>query len=172
MSRPRLRRLVLCAVVCAVALGIFVLEAQIPLPLPFPGIKLGLSNIVTLLALALLGWKEALGIVLGRVLLGNLLLGQPSALLYALSGGLLSWLCMALLSRALPKNQLWVCGVCGGIAHICAQMLVALAVTQTPLLLWYLPLMLLCALATGLLTGTAAQLAYDRIIKNRRNSST
>lgn len=113
MSRPRLRRLVLCAVLCAVALGIFVLEAQIPLPLPFPGIKLGLSNIVTLLALALLGWKEALGIVLGRVLLGNLLLGQPSALLYALAGGLLSWLCMALLSRALPKNQLWVCGVCG-----------------------------------------------------------
>lgn len=90
MSRPRLRRLVLCAVLCAVALGIFVLEAQIPLPLPFPGIKLGLSNIVTLLALALLGWKEALGIVLGRVLLGNLLLGQPSALLYALAGGLLS----------------------------------------------------------------------------------
>ena len=53
-----------------------------------------------------------------------------------------------------------------------AQIENALAVTQTPLLLWYLPLMLLCALATGLLTGTAAQLAYDRIIKNRRNSST
>ncbi len=172
MRRPGLRRLMLCAVLCAVALGIFVLEAQIPVPIPIPGVKLGLSNVVTLLALALLGWKEALAIVLVRVLLGNLLLGQPSALLYALAGGLLSWLCMALLCRALPRKQLWVCGVCGGICHICAQMLVALAVTQTPMLLWYFPLMLLCAIAAGLLTGTAAQAAYDRITKNRRNSST
>ena len=71
------RRLTVCSLLTAVALTIFVLEAQIPLPLPVPGLKLGLSNVVTVFALAVLGWKEALAIVLLRIVLGNLLIGQP-----------------------------------------------------------------------------------------------
>ena len=93
----RVKRLTRCALLTAIALAIFVLEAQIPIPFPVPGMKLGLSNIITLFALFSFGWKDALAIVVIRILLGNLASGQVMALLYSLGGGLLSFAGMALL---------------------------------------------------------------------------
>ncbi len=153
------------ALLSAVALTIFVLEAQIPLPLPLPGFKLGLSNIVTLLALALLGWKEALCVLCIRVLLGNLVTGQMAALLYSLAGGLLSFGCMAVAVRLLPAAQLWVAGVLGGLAHNIGQMAMAILLTATPALLYYLPMLLLCALCTGCFTGLTASLVLKYLPK-------
>lgn len=165
----RIRRLAVAALLTAVSLTIFVVEAQIPVPVPVPGLKLGLSNAVTVFALAALGWKTALAILLVRIVLGNLLLGQVTAMLYALAGGLLSFLCMALLiRRVLRPEQLWVAGAVGGLAHNAGQMAAALAVTQTPGLLWYLPVLLLCGLAAGSFTGLSAQLVLSRL--NRRKN--
>lgn len=161
----RVRRLTQSALLAAVALTIFVLEAQIPLPLPVPGLKLGLCNVVTLFALQKLGKKYTLAIVLVRIVLGNLALGQVMAMLYALAGGLLSFLVMALLQTHLPQNQLWVAGAFGGIAHNLGQMAAAVAVTQTPALLIYLPVLLLCGIVTGAFTGLCAQLLSARAEK-------
>ena len=164
------RRLTACSLLTAIALTIFVLEAQIPLPLPVPGLKLGLSNIVTVFALAVLGWKETLAIVLLRIVLGNLLVGQSMAMLYSLAGGLLSFLCMALILRVLKKNQLWVCGVFGGIAHNIGQMAVAVAVTATPALWMYLAVLLPCGIVTGAFTGLCAQLLRKMLFKDHPDS--
>lgn len=158
-----IRKLALCALLTAIALTIFVVEAQFPLPVPVPGLKLGLSNIVTLFALAVFGWKEALAIVLVRVVLGNLITGQMMSLLYSLAGSLLSFACMALFLRILKQNQLWVAGVLGGMTHNLGQMAVAVAVTQTPALLYYLPVLLLCGIVAGALTGLCAQLLYQKL---------
>ena len=100
----RVKRLTRCALLTAIALAIFVLEAQIPIPFPVPGMKLGLSNIITLFALFSFGWKDALAIVVIRILLGNLASGQVMALLYSLGGGLLSFAGMALLRRILTTS--------------------------------------------------------------------
>lgn len=159
----RIRKLALCALLTAIALTIFVVEAQFPLPVPVPGLKLGLSNIVTLFALAVFGWKEALAIVLVRIFLGNLITGQMMSLLYSLAGGLLSFACMALSLRILKQDQLWIAGVLGGITHNLGQMAVAVAVTQTPALLVYLPVLLLCGIVTGTLTGLCAHLLYQKL---------
>lgn len=160
-----MKRLTLCALYTTIALTIFVLEAQIPAFLPVPGFKLGLSNIVTLLVLATLGWKEAAAILLLRIVLGNLATGQVMAIFYALGGSLLSFLCMSLSLHLLKPQQLWVAGVLGGLAHNLGQMLIAVAITQTPALFVYLPVLLLCGIVTGALTGICAQL-----LKNRRIS--
>lgn len=164
------RRLTVCSLLTAVALTIFVLEAQIPLPLPVPGLKLGLSNVVTVFALAVLGWKEALAIVLLRIVLGNLLIGQPLAMLYSLAGGLLSFLCMALILRVLKKHQLWICGVFGGIAHNIGQMAVAAAVTATPALWMYLAVLIPCGILTGAFTGLCAQLLRKMLFRKPHDS--
>ena len=142
----RVKRLTRCALLTAIALAIFVLEAQIPIPFPVPGMKLGLSNIITLFALFSFGWKDALAIVVIRILLGNLASGQV----------------MALLRRILTAKQVWVAGVAGGLLHNLGQMAVALAVTRTPGLLIWLPVLLLCGLVTGLFTGLCAQLLLRR----------
>ena len=142
----RVKRLTRCALLTAIALAIFVLEAQIPIPFPVPGMKLGLSNIITLFALFSFGWKDALAIVVIRILLGNLASGQV----------------MALLLRILTAKQVWVAGVAGGLLHNLGQMAVALAVTRTPGLLIWLPVLLLCGLVTGLFTGLCAQLLLRR----------
>ena len=160
----RTKRLALCALYTAIALTIFVLEAQIPPLLPVPGIKLGLSNIVTLLALCSLGGKEAFAIVLVRIILGNLATGQVSAILYALGGGMLSFLTMLFAVRAVKASQLWVVGVLGGLAHNIGQICVAVIVTQTVGLFVYLPVLLLCGIVTGALTGLCAQLLQNRRI--------
>ena len=128
----RVRALAQSALLAAVALTIFVLEAQIPLPLPVPGLKLGLCNIVTLFALCRLGRGWSLAIVLTRIVLGNLAMGQVMAMLYALAGGLLSFLVMALIFRRLGQSLLWVTGAFGGMAHNLGQMAVAVLVTSTP----------------------------------------
>ena len=159
----RVRALAQSALLAAVALTIFVLEAQIPLPLPVPGLKLGLCNIVTLFALCRLGRGWSLAIVLTRIVLGNLAMGQAMAMLYALAGGLLSFLVMALIFRRLGQSLLWVTGAFGGIAHNLGQMTVAVLVTSTPALLAYLPVLLLCGILTGAFTGLCARLLCERL---------
>lgn len=159
----RVRALAQSALLSAVALTIFVLEAQIPLPLPVPGLKLGLCNIVTLFALCRLGRGWSLAIVLTRIVLGNLAVGQGMAMLYALAGGLLSFCVMALIFRRLGQDLLWVTGAFGGIAHNLGQMAVAVLVTSTPGLLAYLPVLLLCGILTGAFTGLCARLLCERL---------
>lgn len=163
MNRTYVRKLALLALLTAIALTIFVVEAQFPLPVPVPGMKLGLSNIVTLFTLSVFGWKEALAILLVRVFLGNLVTGQMMSLFYSLAGGLLSFACMALILRFLKNDQLWVAGVTGGITHNIGQMAVALFVTRTPALLAYLPVLILCGIVTGALTGLVAQLLIQKL---------
>ena len=163
MMSLRTKRLTLCALYCAIGLTIFVLEAQIPPFLPVPGFRLGLSNIVTLLALVTLGWKEAAAISLVRIVLGNLVTGQGMAMLYSLGGGLLGFLAMALSLKILKEKQIWVAGILGALGHNLGQMLVAVAVAGTPGLFLYLPVLMLFGMVTGAFTGLCVQL-----IKNKK----
>lgn len=67
------KKLVLMGLLAALALIIFTVEAHIPMPLPVPGVKLGLSNIVTVFAVFVLGPVEGILILAVRVFLGAVL---------------------------------------------------------------------------------------------------
>ena len=162
MKTKKLTRLALLA---AVALGMYVLEAQLPSPIPVAGIKLGLSNIVTVYAVFAFGPWEALAILLVRVFLGSLFTGQMMALAYSLAGGLLSLAVMLLLCKTLAHRQIWVASVLGGICHNVGQILVAMAVTATPSIAIYLPVLILSGLAAGLFTGLCAQYLINHMKK-------
>lgn len=75
------------ALLTAIALTIFMAEAQIPVPIPIPGIKLGLANIVTVYAVFALGPGDALLILVARVFLGAVFSGQMMTLFYSLGAG-------------------------------------------------------------------------------------
>ena len=93
------KQLARCAVLAALALALSYVEGMFPLPVPLPGFRLGLANIVTVFALYALGAADALAVLLVRVLLGAMFAGNASALLFSLFGGLAALGVMALLSR-------------------------------------------------------------------------
>ena len=158
-DRRRLRRLTLDAMLVALALVLALVERWIPLELlvPVPGIKLGLANIVTLVALMRLRVLDAVAILLVRVAIMSAITGVTT-MFFSLGGGVLALLLMWLLSF-LEGRRLSVIGMsmAGAAAHNLGQVGVASLVLGEPLLLvTYLPPLLITGLLTGVLTGAAA----------------
>ncbi len=147
------KRLSVNALLTAIALGIFVIEAQLPSLTPIPGIKLGLSNLITLFALVYLSGKDAVLILIARILLGALFAGNPALLFYSLTGGLASLLAEYLLLRKSSASFLWGISALGALTHNTIQILVAVLLTRTPAVLSYLPILWISGIITGLFTG-------------------
>lgn len=156
------KKLALLALLCAIALTIFLLEAQIPPLVPVPGVKIGLANIVTVFTVFLIGAKEGAAVLFCRIFLGAVFAGNFSTLFYSAAGGLCAILVTILLRRVLSAHQLWVAGALGAVGHSIGQMLMAIALTQTPYLVIYLPVMIAISIVTGLFTGLCAQLLLNR----------
>ena len=158
----RTRKLTTMALLAAIALTIFVVEAQIPPIVPLPGVKLGLSNIVTVFAVFALGPGEAGAILFVRIFLGAVFAGNFSSILYSAAGGLCAILLTIGLRKLLKADQLWVAGCLGAIAHSAGQMAVAILVTGTLSIIIYLPAMIVCSIITGTFTGLCAQVLVKR----------
>lgn len=166
MTEPRpkgAKRITLLALLTAIALTIFMIEAQLPALAPIPGIKLGLANIVTLYAVFTLGPGDALFILAARVFLGAVFAGQMMTLLYSGGGGLLAWVVMVLLSKLVTKKYLWLCSPIAAIFHNLGQLLVAAAVMRTWVVMAYFPYLLISGVITGLFTGLCAQFLIKRL---------
>ena len=156
------KKLTQMAMLTAIALTIFMVEAQIPALVPVPGVKIGLSNIVTVFAVFAMGPKEAAAILFARVFLGAIFAGNFSTIFYSAAGGALAILVTIFLRKILIEKQLWVAGIMGAIAHSVGQMAMAIAITQTVVLVSYLPMMIVCSIITGVFTGLCAQLLLNR----------
>ena len=150
------KRMALTSALAAIALTIFVAEAQIPPIVPIPGVKLGLSNIMTLVTMALLGRREAGAVLLIRIVLGSMFTGSVSAMLYSLAGGALAYLVMCALIGLFPDTLLWVVSILSAIAHNAGQLITVILVVQTPSLVVYAPALLAAGILTGAFTGFAA----------------
>ena len=163
-KRPsQARRLTRAALLTAIALTIFLAEAQLPPPVPIPGIKLGLANIVTVFALYALGPAQALLILTGRCLLGAVFAGNMNALIFSLLGGFSAMLVMILLSRS---RHLSIYGVSigGAAAHNCGQIAAACLTLGSMAPLYYLPILLGASLITGAVTGVAAACLFRALV--------
>lgn len=158
------RRLVTDGILVAVALVLSYVEALIPLPVPVPGIKIGLANIVTVYALYRAGAKDALGISLLRVLLSGLLFGNGMSVLYSLAGAALSFAGMAYLKHT-EKFKTVTVSVSGGVLHNLGQILIAAFFFRSGGVLLYLPALLAGGVLSGILIGLLAGILIDRIPK-------
>ena len=158
----KVKKMVLLALFTAIALTIFMIEAQIPALVPIPGVKIGLSNIVTVFVVFAIGSKEAAAVLFCRIFMGAVFAGNFSTIFYSAAGGALAILVTIGLKRLLKKNQLWVAGCLGAVAHSVGQMAAAIMISGTPSLVIYLPVMIVCSIITGLFTGLCAQLLINR----------
>ena len=166
MTRPPAkgaRRITLLALLTAIALTIFMVEAQIPAPIPIPGVKLGLANIITSYAMYVLGPADTLLILVSRVFLGAVFSGQMMTLLYSLGGGLCCYAAMLVLRKVISKDYLWLSSAISAVFHNLGQLLVAAGVMKTWAVLAYLPYLMLAGVCAGLFTGLCAQFLVRRL---------
>ena len=151
----RTHHLTYLSLLIAISLSLFVLEGLLPIPFLAPGAKLGLANIVTVFALYACTSRDALAVVLMRIVLASLFGGGPTVFFYSLAGGLLSLVGMAALKKT-GRFSLPAVSAAGGFCHHVGQLCAAVVLTGTPSLFTYLALLGPIGLATGLATGFIA----------------
>lgn len=145
----------------AVAFVLSYIEAMLPLNLGVPGIKAGLSNIVTVFSLYYFSPGMALGIAITRIVLCGLTFGSMPGLLYSLAGGILSFIVMVILKKT-GKFSVYGVSVAGGVFHNIGQILVAIAVLQNKMVAYYLPFLLVAGVIAGVVVGIMAAVLIKR----------
>ena len=150
------KRITVLACLLGLSLILFTVEAQLPPPIPLPGVKLGLANIVVLVTMVLYGKKDAFTILLLRILLGSIITGSGLAFFYSLSGGVF---CFLLMSLCYPKGstRLWAVSAVGAMGHHIGQLVMATLVLKSISVLIYLPVLIAAGIVTGVFTGICAQ---------------
>ena len=156
------RRLTTMAVLSALAVIIHVLEAQIPPVIPVQGVKWGLSNVITMYAVWALGGKDAIQILLVRILMGAIFADHFTVIFYSMAGGMLATLITIGLKHIVSENLIWTVGILAAVGHSLGQLAVAVFINGAVTALIFLPVLLICSLLTGLLTGLCSQIMIKR----------
>lgn len=161
------------SVFTAVAFIFSYIESLFPLPIPFPGIKLGLANLIILIVLCRNGLGAAFGVSMTRNVLNALTFGSLFGLFYSLAGSILSLFLMAVLlpkgdskkgkAKKIPPLSLVSISAVGGILHNIGQFFVAVILVGFSAILHYLPFLYFAGLIAGALTGILAKLCLKRL---------
>jgi len=147
----------------ALALIFSYVETLIPVSFGIPGVKLGLANLIIVTALYKLPLKEAYLLSVVRVLLAGFLFGNYFSILYSLAGGLLSLTAMAVLKRQGGFSVMGI-SIAGGVFHNVGQLLVAAVVVETFSVFYYVPVLLVAGMITGLVIGILSDQMLKRLV--------
>ena len=153
-------------ILASLALIFGYIEALFPLPVPVPGVKLGLGNIVVLYALVALGPRSAVAVMLVKVVASALLFGNASLFVYSAAGAALSLALMAASSHIRGMSLMGISMV-GGVGHVLGQLVVVAAVLSPAIALTYLPVLVVSGLATGAVVAVLCRL----VLQATRNSA-
>ena len=163
-NRISTKKIALCGVLTALAMIFSYIESVIPIPIPVPGIKLGVANIAVITILYVLGVKEAIVINLLRIALTALLFGNVNSFLFSISGAVLSLTIMIIMKRLDFFSCIGV-SVCGGVMHNVGQLIVAANVVKTYSVIYYAPVLIIAGVFTGIIIGIVS----DEIVKRIGN---
>lgn len=150
------------ALMVTLALIFSYVEAIIPYNPGIPGIKLGIANIVAIIALYKFSWREAVTVNAIRIIIAGLLFNGVFGAIYSMAGSLVSLLGMVILK----KSKLFsVAGVsmAGGVLHNVGQLFVATFIIEDVRIFFYFPVLLFSGLIAGLAIGIAADIILRRL---------
>ena len=156
------RKMTFLSLSVALALLLSFVESQIPPFVAVPGIKIGLSNIVTVYLLYALSWREAGAVSLVRVLLSSLLFGTAVSLIYSLAGAVLSFLVMLLLKKLPIFSSLGV-SIAGGVMHNLGQIIAACLLLENAAIAGYLPVLIVSGVVAGIAVGVVSAIVVKRV---------
>ncbi len=150
------KKIVVIALLVSLGLVLHLVESFFPLTVLIPGAKLGLANIVSVIAISLFGFASAFQVVIFRVILGSLLAGTFMTINFYLSfsGAVFSFF-MMFITYKLFKGKLSLIGISiiGAVAHNAAQITAAYFIISNQGIFYYLPFLILLALPTGFSVG-------------------
>ena len=158
-----LKRTCILSMLLAMAIVLNMVETLIPIFIP--GVKLGLANIIILIMLYEFKPTEALIVNLLRIIIVGLIrstLLSPTFLM-SLTGGILSYLLMLLFSRGKIFSPIGV-SVLGAVGHTVGQIVIAIILLATTAVVYYLPLIALLSVFTGVFSGILARAYLKRSI--------
>lgn len=159
------KRIAELGLMIALAFVLSYLESLIPLQLGIPGAKLGLANIVTLIAIARLGLKDAMAVAVARAILSGITFGSLYSMLFSLAGGIVSAFIMGKMIRIKSFGMIGI-SVVGGVSHNLGQLCVAMVVLKSLDLKFYAGFLILCGIITGVITGVICMLVLENIRAN------
>lgn len=161
-----IRKMIYISLLIAMSLVLHIFEGMIPVPFITPGTKLGLANIITVIALYTLSYKEAFLVLFLRILLSVMFGGSVSRLLYSLSGGVLSYIFMVI-TKSLGKDKVSIIGVScvGAVFHNIGQLSTASLIVETMSVMLYLPVMSVAGIGTGIFVGITSNFAVEHLKK-------
>lgn len=138
------------------------IEFLLPVNLGIPGAKLGLANLVIIVALYTLGEKTAFTLSMIRIVLVGFTFGNMASMLYSFAGGIIS---LAVMILAKKTKLLSVTGVSvlGGIFHNVGQIIMAIWVVNTKSLIYYLPVLMVFGCLSGVAIGILGAMVIKRI---------
>ncbi len=163
----RSKTVALLGMLTALSMILSYIDSQVPLLPSVPGIRLGLANTVTLFLLYSVSGSAAFLVTVVRVILcGVLFYGNAYHIAYGLSGAVAAFSVMILLKKSSLFSP---CGVSvgGGVIHNTAQLICAVALTNTPQLAYYLPLLLISGAVSGACVGMIGSSIIRRIMPDR-----
>ena len=138
------------------------IEFMIPVNIGIPGAKLGLANLVIIVALYTLKEKDAFVLSMIRIVLVGFTFANLASMLYSLAGGMLSFLAMVLAKRS-KKLSITGVSVIGGIFHNVGQIIIAICVVKTASLIYYLPVLIVAGISAGVSIGILGAMVTKRI---------
>ena len=163
-SQSRATRLTLSAILAALAMIFSYIEFLVPFSVGIPGVKLGIANLVIVIALYALDFRYAFTINIVRILLNGFMFTGVFAMLYALSGGILSILVMGILKKTDKFSMVGV-SMAGGVAHNLGQLIIAAIMVENLKMFLYFPVLLFSGMLTGILVGMGGTILYRSLPK-------
>lgn len=164
MKKSKATRVAYTGMLVALAFVLSYVEALIPISLGVPGVKMGLANLVVMVALYTLGAGQAFVLSMVRIVLVGFTFGSMASMMYSLAGGLLSFVVMAISKRLDLFSQKGV-SILGGVFHNIGQILMAMAVVENGKLIYYLPVLLISGVLAGIAIGIVASMITKRVQK-------
>ena len=159
-NSTRTQKLTLCGVLTALAMIFGYIESVISVPLPVPGIKVGLPNIAIITILYVVGIK-AVAVNLIRITLTAVLFGNLNSFLFSMSGAVLSMIIMIILKKIQFFSSVGV-SVAGGVLHNIGQIIAAVFIMGSGAIVYYLPVLMITGTVTGAVIGIVSAMVVKR----------
>ena len=163
-SMKRSSRIASLGVFLALAMILSYVETLIPINFGVPGMKLGLANMVTVILMYIFSPAQAFIISMLRILISGFLFGNAMSLIYSYAGGILSFVIMYLCFRS-KKVKMIPLSVIGAVSHNAGQLIAAAILVTNYNIVFYLPVLIIAGITTGLITGSISAAVHSRLVR-------